>query len=93
MATKSGVQSTEDTTTHRPITFYDRDNLGEVIGVSRFDGDGVTLTEHASPASSLLRAYTVTSYDDQGRVYQARCIASIQSDGCHLDGRPDGHTR
>jgi len=80
VATKSGVQSTEGTTVHRPITYYDLDNLGEVTGVSQFDGDGVTLT-NAKPSASLLRAYTVTSYDDQGRVYQVQQYDVNQSTG------------
>ncbi len=68
VATKLGVQSTEDTTTGRPITYSDLDNLGEVTAVSVYDGDGVTLTS-TRPSASLLRSYTVTGYDDQGRVY------------------------
>jgi len=80
VATKSGVQATEDTTTHRPILYYNLDNLGEVTGVSQFDGDTVTLT-NTKPSASLLRAYTVTSYDDQGRVYQAQQYDVNQSTG------------
>ncbi len=80
VATKSGVQATEDTTTHRPITYYDLDNLGEVTGVSHFDGDTVTLT-NSKPSAALLRAYTVVSYDDQGRVYRAQQYDINQATG------------
>src|SRR5260370_15268481 len=71
VATKSGVQASEDTTTHRPIMYYDLDNLGEVTGISHYDGDGVTLT-NTKPSASLLRAHEADSYDDQGRVYQTQ---------------------
>ncbi len=47
------------------------DNWGEVVGISEFDGDGVTLSS-TKPSPSLLRAYTVISYDDQGRVDQTQ---------------------
>jgi hypothetical protein len=74
MASKDGVQSTEDTTTHRPITYYTYDNLDEVTQVQQYDGDGVTITSSGgvpqAPSASLLRAQGVTSYDDQGRAYQ-----------------------
>ncbi|MGH9205538.1 MAG: hypothetical protein ACRD1G_03105, partial [Acidimicrobiales bacterium] len=71
---KDGVQSTEDTTTHRPITFNTYDNLDEKTQVQRYDGDTITITVTGgvpqAPSSSLLRAQSATSYDDQGRVYQ-----------------------
>ena len=47
VAVKSGVQATEDTTTHRPIFVYTLDNLGEVTVDSQYDGDGVTLSTSA----------------------------------------------
>jgi RHS repeat-associated protein len=76
VATKDGVQVSEGTTTHRPITYYTYDNLDEVTEVQSYDGDGVTITSSGgvpqAPSSSLLRAQTVASYDDQGRVYQAQ---------------------
>ena len=80
VATKSGVQASEDTTTHRPIYYYDLDNLDEVTAVSQYDGDGVTLTG-AKPSASLLRAYTVTNYDDQGRPYQTQQYDVNQATG------------
>src|SRR5260370_294845 len=44
VASKDGVQATEDTTTHRPITFNTFDNLDEVTQTQQYDGDGVTIT-------------------------------------------------
>ena len=44
VASKSGVQTTEDTSTHRPITYLTYDNLDEVIEVQSYDGDGVTIS-------------------------------------------------
>jgi len=85
VATKDGVQSSEDTTTHRPITYYTYDNLNEVTEVQRFDGDGVTITTSGgvpqAPSSSLLRSETVTSYDDQGRVYKTQEYSVDPSSG------------
>jgi RHS repeat-associated protein len=76
VASKQGVQSTEDTTTHRPIIFTTFDNLDEATAVQRFDGDGTSLTISGgvpqAPSSTLLRAETDYSYDDQGRVYQQK---------------------
>ncbi len=80
VATKSGVKATEDTTTHRPIIYYELDNLGEITTVSQFDGDAVTLT-NSKPSASLLRAYAVLSYDDQGRVYRTSQYSVNQSTG------------
>jgi RHS repeat-associated protein len=85
MATKSGVQTTEDTTTHRPIFFYDRDNLGQITGTSHYDGDGVTITVSngvpVKPAATLLREYTTTDFDDQGRVYGTHVFSVDQTNG------------
>ncbi len=85
VATKAGVQSSEDDGTHRPITYYTYDNLDEVIETQVYDGDGVTITSSGGvpqpPSSSLLRAQTVTSYDDQGRVYQTQEYSVDPSSG------------
>jgi RHS repeat-associated protein len=81
VAEKDGVQATEDTSTHRPITYYDLNNLGEVTAVSQYNGDGVSITDGDGdgvpdkPAAGLLRSYTVTAYDDQGRPYQAQTFS------------------
>jgi YD repeat-containing protein len=74
VASKPGVQSSEDTTTHRPLLFATFDNLDEVTQQQRYDGDGVTLTVTGgvpqAPASGKLRAETDYSYDEQERVYK-----------------------
>jgi len=85
---KDGVQSTEDTTTYRPITYYHYNNLDEVTETDLYDGDGVSLSGWGStsgvpnaPSSSLLRAKTVYSYDDEGRVYREQVYSIDQSSG------------
>src|SRR5438128_8578884 len=69
VASKDGVQASESDGTHRPIVFYDFDNLNEIVGTSRYDGDGVTITSNngvpVKPNGSLLRAYSTTAFDDQ----------------------------
>jgi RHS repeat-associated protein len=74
VASKEGVQSSEDTTTHRPIIYMTFDNVDEATKVQRFDGDGTTLTISGgvpqAPASSKLRAETDYSFDEQNRVYK-----------------------
>jgi YD repeat-containing protein len=76
VATKGGVQTSEDTTTHRPITYTTYDNLDEATQVQQYDGDGVTITVSSGvpqpPLASLLRAQANLSYDDQGRLYQGQ---------------------
>jgi RHS repeat-associated protein len=85
VATKSGVQSTEDTTTHRPLLYYTLDNLSEPTQVQSYDGDTVTLSFSGgvpqAPSSSLLRAQTNTSYDDEGRVYLSQTYSVNPSTG------------
>src|SRR5262249_43980663 len=78
--TKSGVQSSEDTTTHRPILYYTFDNLGETTMVQSYDGDGVAVTG-SQPSASLLRAQTATSYDDQGRANMSQTYSVDPSSG------------
>jgi RHS repeat-associated protein len=85
VAVKSGVQSSEDTTTHRPILYYTFDNLSETTQVQQYDGDGVTITSSGgvpqAPSSSLLRAQTNSSYDEQGRVYLTQTYSVNPSTG------------
>jgi RHS repeat-associated protein len=85
VATKSGVQASEDTTTHRPILYYTLDNLSETTQVDRYDGDTVTVTSSGgvpqAPSSSLLRARTASSYDEQGRVYLTQVYSVNPSTG------------
>lgn len=74
VAEKDGVQANEYDGTNRPIFYDTYDNLDEVTSVSQYEGDGVTIQTvngvPQPPAASLLRAYSTTEYDDQGRVYQ-----------------------
>jgi len=86
VASKSGVQGTEDTTTHRPILYYDLDNLGEIMAVSQFDGDGInalTITAGVpqKPASTTLRKYSVSQFDERGRVCQRLTYSVDQTNG------------
>jgi len=67
VASKSGVETTEDPSVNRPLTVYTYDNLGRTTSVAVYDGDGVALS--ASPAQANRRAYSETKYDDRGRVY------------------------
>jgi YD repeat-containing protein len=76
VATKAGVQASENDGTHRPIVVTTYDNLDEAIQTQQYDGDGVT-PQIANGvlqalASNLLRAQENDSYDDQGRVYQTQ---------------------
>ncbi len=85
VATKAGVQGSESSTVHRPITYDDLDNLGRVIASSRFDGDGVAIAGATfaplRPSASLLRAYQTIAYDERGRIYQRQSIDVSQSTG------------
>jgi RHS repeat-associated protein len=85
VASKAGVQTTEDTTTHRPIVFYTYDNLDQVTQTQQYDGDGVTITVSAGvpqpPSASLLRAQRNTVFDDQGRPYQKQVFDVNPSTG------------
>lgn len=79
VATKSGMQTTEDSTTFRPITFTTYDNLDEAVLVQMFNGDGVTIStvdgEPQAPSASLRWAQTAYSYDDQGRLFQQQTFS------------------
>jgi RHS repeat-associated protein len=85
VATKDGVQATEDTTTGRPLVFYDMDNLSEVTATSQYDGDQVTISSSGGvpqkPSASLLRAYSTAAYDDQQRPYQQQVFSVDPSSG------------
>src|SRR5947209_16839271 len=68
MTVKNGVESTESTSTNRPIFYYTYDNLNELTQYQRYDGDTVSITSTSgvpnAPSSSLLRAQTGTRSDD-----------------------------
>ncbi len=96
VATKQGVQTTEDTTTHRPITYTTLDNLGEATTQQQYDGDAVTLTVSGgvpqAPSASLLRAQSAAAYDEQGRVYQTQVFDVNQSTGAVSSTALTGNT-
>jgi hypothetical protein len=70
IASKSGVQASETDGTHRPIIFYDYDNLSEVTNTEQYDGDGYTSLP-ARPGATTLRAKRTSTFDNQGRVYRS----------------------
>jgi RHS repeat-associated protein len=85
VATKSGVQGTEDLITHRPITYCDLDNLDRCTSYSLYDGDQITITFSAGvpqkPTSSRRRAQQDILYDEEGKVYIAKNFSVNQSSG------------
>ncbi|MDB5295746.1 MAG: repeat-associated core domain protein, partial [Phycisphaerales bacterium] len=85
VATKSGVQTTEADDNAHPIAYADLNNLGQITASYAYDGDGVAVTETAGvpvkPSASLLRAETVTSYDEQLRPYRTQTYSVDPSSG------------
>jgi YD repeat-containing protein len=86
VASKAGIQSAEDTTTHRPISYTEYDNLNQAVAAERYDGDAVTPTVGndgvpVKPAASLLRARSTSEYDDQGRVFRSHTYSVNQTTG------------
>ena len=87
VAEKDGVSSTETDGVNRPLTVYTYNNLNEVIETQVYSGDGITPTivsgELSLPSgiSSDLQAETVTSYDNQGNVYETQQYAVTPTTG------------
>jgi RHS repeat-associated protein len=85
VASKEGVQASEDTNTHRPIAYTQYDNLGEAVSTESYDGDGITVTTTNGvpdrPAANRLRAKTTSQYDNQGRVYRTNVYSVDQGNG------------
>jgi RHS repeat-associated protein len=85
VASKQGVQASENDGTHRPVFYTQHDNLNEVVSSERYDGDGVNITTTNGvpdrPAANRLRAKTTTVYDDQGRVFQTNTFSVDQNNG------------
>jgi len=87
VAMKSGVEASESTSLNRPIQYFELDNLGQRIATELYDGDNVTISDGNSdgvpdkPSSSLLRARSTTSFDDQSRVYRTEMFSVNQSTG------------
>ena len=91
IASKEGVQSSEDSTTNRPITYYVLDNLGQVVEIDTYDADGISLASLGStngvpnaPSASLRRSQTTAAYDSLGRIYQSSVKTVDQSSGAIL---------
>ncbi|WP_020476098.1 MBG domain-containing protein [Zavarzinella formosa] len=77
VVTKAGVETSEDTSLNRPVSYVEYDNLGEAVVSEQYDGDGLSITTDVGsdgvpdrPDSGELRAKSVTSYDEQGRVFR-----------------------
>ncbi len=88
VATKAGVQSTEDTSVNRPVTYTEYDNLDQVVSSEQYDGDGVSITTDSNgdgvpdrPSSGLLRAKATAEYDDQGRAFRTHVYSVDPSSG------------
>jgi len=96
VASKQGVQGSENDGTHRPIFYSQYDNLDEVVSSERYDGDGVTVTSTGGvpnrPSSTLLRAKTTPQVDDQGRVYRSNTYSVNQSTGAVYSNTLDSNT-
>ena len=79
------LSATEAADVNRPVFYRDYDNLNEVTQVRRYDGDGVTITVTGgvpqAPSASLLRAQTVTLYDERGRAYRTQVYGVDPSTG------------
>ena len=71
VATKAGVQSSEDDGVNRPIVYTTYDNLDEAVEVQQYSGDGVSISTTdgvpQAPDASLLRAQTVSSSPPSSR--------------------------
>ncbi len=89
VATKSGVDlqgnSSEDTSTHRPLQVCLLDNLGACVLAQMYDSDQWSPSIVAGVLSGLqagqLRAQTATAFDERGRAYQTTVFAVDQANG------------
>jgi RHS repeat-associated protein len=90
VATKAGVEATEDAAVNRPIVVTAYDNLGEPTRTRQYDGDGliptVTNGELAALPAGALRAQTDVAYDEQGRAFRTTASAVDPATGA-LTGR------
>ena len=87
VSSKSGVQTSEDSTTNRPLTVLTYNNLNEVTAQNTYDGDGVAMTDANADGipdsldSSTLRARSTTDYDTLGQVYRNTSFSVDQTTG------------
>lgn len=96
-ARSSQTANGEGDSLHRLIYYTEYDNLDEPIVQELYAGDAVIVGDFDNdgtpdrPSSSILRAQTLTSYDDQGRVYETSVSSvdpssgSVASDGLISD--------
>jgi RHS repeat-associated protein len=87
-ATKSGVEVSESTSVNRPINYFERDNLGQVIVTEMYDGDTLSITTDANTdgvpdraTSSAMRAKATTDFDELGHVYKTNTAHVDPSNG------------
>ncbi len=90
VATKGGATSnptTESDSVQRPFTYVEFDNWNQPTIEESYDGDQVAVLDADSngipdrPAVGKLRAKTVTSYDDQRRVFRTEVFSVNQDSG------------
>src|SRR5207302_1988949 len=81
VASKQGVQANENDGTHRPISVVTYDNLNEQTEVRQYDGDGLTDNITDSLPQGKLRALTINSYDNVGRLYRTQVFGVDPSSG------------
>jgi RHS repeat-associated protein len=87
VAWKDGAEVSESTSLNRPVFYQEYDNLNQVVAQEQYDGDGVSITDANSdgvpdkPSSSLLRARSANSFDEQGRTYRTQVYSVNQSSG------------
>jgi RHS repeat-associated protein len=87
VADKAGVETSESTSVHRPISYHVLDNLGEVTETDAFNGDGVSITTDANgdgvpdaPSSGRV-AKSTADYDELGRADQEKTFSVDPSTG------------
>ncbi|MCD4825546.1 MAG: cadherin-like domain-containing protein, partial [Phycisphaerae bacterium] len=90
VATKSGVQSSEDDATDRPLVIQTLNNLGQTVGQYVYDGDGLPMSDVDQDGlpdaldADKLRAQTVIDYDNRGRAFQTTDYLVDQQTGAVL---------
>ena len=92
VASKSGVEATEDAATNRIVSYQSYDNLDQVISRSQYDGDGVSITADAdndgvpdAPDASKRRRFSRSFTDNQGRLFRSQEYLVDQSSGAVYD--------
>jgi hypothetical protein len=90
VATRQGVDGGSGEATQRPFFYTEFNNWNLPIAQEQYDGDSITAAPLADedddgvpdwPDDNLLRAKTVTSYDNRGRVFRTEVFSVSQDDG------------